>query len=69
MRGDSTFKFTDTREETPLKIAVSRHLFSCLCGGGHTWPGGEPRGGFLGATSEDINANELIWTFFMENGL
>ncbi len=38
-------------------------------GGGHTWPGGEPRGGFLGVTSEDINANELIWTFFMENGL
>lgn len=34
-------------------------------GGGHTWPGAEPReGGPLGATTDEISANELMWAFF-----
>jgi polyhydroxybutyrate depolymerase len=35
-------------------------------GGGHTWPGGfqyEPEG-IIGKTSRDIDANEVIWSFF-----
>lgn len=39
-------------------------------GGGHTWPEGH---GYLpekliGKTSEDIDANELIWNFFKKHG-
>lgn len=33
-------------------------------GGGHTWPGREPIGGFLGKAAKDLNADELIWEFF-----
>jgi polyhydroxybutyrate depolymerase len=32
-------------------------------GGGHTWPG-RPFGEFLGKTSREITANDLIWEFF-----
>jgi len=40
-------------------------------GGGHTWPGGlqylpERR---IGRTSRDINANEVIWTFFQKHSI
>ncbi len=36
-------------------------------GGGHTWPG---RSGpaFLGKSSRDISANEIIWDFFARHG-
>ncbi len=33
-------------------------------GGGHTWPGREPPLRFLGRTTHDIAANDLIWSFF-----
>jgi polyhydroxybutyrate depolymerase len=35
-------------------------------GGGHTWPGGYQylREGFIGKTSRDIDATEVIWNFF-----
>ena len=33
-------------------------------GGGHTWPGREPPLEFLGKSTRDISANELIWQFF-----
>jgi polyhydroxybutyrate depolymerase len=36
-------------------------------GGGHTWPGQEPRVKFLGKTTKDISANELIWEFFQKH--
>ncbi|TDD87482.1 hypothetical protein E1293_07720 [Actinomadura darangshiensis] len=33
-------------------------------GGGHNWPGGTPfLGPFLGGTTYDIDANEVIWNF------
>jgi len=31
-------------------------------GGGHTWPGGRPT--YVGKTSSDINASEVMWAFF-----
>lgn len=33
-------------------------------GGGHTWPGARPTGGFLGETTRDVDASEVIWQFF-----
>jgi polyhydroxybutyrate depolymerase len=33
-------------------------------GGGHTWPGQPPVADFLGPSSRDISANDLIWEFF-----
>jgi polyhydroxybutyrate depolymerase len=33
-------------------------------GGGHTWPGREPRFFLLGKSTRNISANDLIWDFF-----
>lgn len=33
-------------------------------GGGHTWPGRKPTLDLLGASTETLNANRLIWEFF-----
>jgi polyhydroxybutyrate depolymerase len=38
-------------------------------GGGHVWPGRPSPGGFLGATTYTISANELIWEFFQKHPL
>ena len=36
-------------------------------GGGHTWPGQEPRVNFLGKSTRDISANDLMWEFFQKH--
>jgi polyhydroxybutyrate depolymerase len=36
-------------------------------GGGHTWPGREPPVGFLGKSTKDISANDLMWEFFQKH--
>ena len=33
-------------------------------GGGHTWPGKEPPISFIGKSTKNISANDLIWEFF-----
>jgi polyhydroxybutyrate depolymerase len=33
-------------------------------GGGHTWPGQEPRLKMLGKSTKNISANDLMWEFF-----
>lgn len=33
-------------------------------GGGHTWPGQEPTFRFLGRSTKDISANDMMWEFF-----
>jgi polyhydroxybutyrate depolymerase len=33
-------------------------------GGGHTWPGRTPRLYFLGKSTKNISANDLMWEFF-----
>jgi polyhydroxybutyrate depolymerase len=38
-------------------------------GAGHIWPGQPSPGGFLGATTYNINANDLIWEFFQKHPL
>jgi len=36
-------------------------------GGGHTWPGRKSPARFLGASTLDIDANALIWGFFVRH--
>ena len=36
-------------------------------GGGHTWPGREPVARFLGPSTKDISANDLMWEFFQRH--
>lgn len=36
-------------------------------GGGHTWPGRDPRVRFLGKSTRDVSANDLIWDFFQRH--
>ena len=38
-------------------------------GGGHTWPGREPRLASLGKSTRDISANDLTWEFFQRHPL
>jgi polyhydroxybutyrate depolymerase len=33
-------------------------------GGGHTWPGRGSRVKFLGKSTQNISANDLMWEFF-----
>ncbi|MFN6401836.1 MAG: alpha/beta hydrolase family esterase [Planctomycetota bacterium] len=36
-------------------------------GGGHTWPGIEPRMQSLGVSTRDISANDMMWEFFQQH--
>lgn len=36
-------------------------------GMGHTWPGGENRLRFLGATTKNLSANDVMWEFFQKH--
>ena len=36
-------------------------------GGGHTWPGREPRLRSLGISTRDISANDMMWDFFRQH--
>jgi len=36
-------------------------------GGGHTWPGRAPRLFFLGETTKNLSANDVIWDFFLRH--
>ncbi len=54
---------------TSYKDCTADFEMLAIDGGGHTWPGGGSRSRLLGVTSEDVNASELIWAFFAENGL
>jgi polyhydroxybutyrate depolymerase len=36
-------------------------------GGGHSWPGRDPRLEFLGPSTKDISANDLMWEFFQKH--
>ncbi len=36
-------------------------------GGGHTWPGKEPRLRTLGVSTRDISANDMMWEFFQRH--
>jgi len=36
-------------------------------GGGHTWPGKEPPVGFIGKSTKNISASDLLWEFFQKH--
>ncbi|MDQ2622425.1 MAG: polyhydroxybutyrate depolymerase, partial [Actinomycetota bacterium] len=36
-------------------------------GGGHTWPGRASRLFFLGETTKNFSANDVIWDFFLRH--
>jgi polyhydroxybutyrate depolymerase len=36
-------------------------------GGGHTWPGRQPRLAFLGKSTNDVSANDVMWEFFQKH--
>lgn len=36
-------------------------------GGGHTWPGRDPAVRFLGKSTKNISANDLMWEFFKKH--
>jgi polyhydroxybutyrate depolymerase len=38
-------------------------------GGGHTWPGVEPPIQFIGKSTKDVSANDMIWEFFQRHRL
>jgi polyhydroxybutyrate depolymerase len=38
-------------------------------GGGHTWPGAKMAVGFLGNTTHNLSANDVIWEFFTKHEL
>lgn len=40
-----------------------------ITGGGHTWPGQEPRLKALGKSTKNISANDLMWEFFEKHPL
>jgi polyhydroxybutyrate depolymerase len=50
----------------PAKDGAEVVLFE-IEGGGHTWPGRDPLVRFLGKSSKDISANDLIWEFFQKH--
>jgi polyhydroxybutyrate depolymerase len=46
----------------------SRVVLLAVAGGGHTWPGGlrYASEGLVGRTSRDVDATQVIWSFFSE---
>lgn len=38
-----------------------------IAGAGHTWPGRQPSLKFLGRSTKNLNANDLIWDFFQRH--
>jgi polyhydroxybutyrate depolymerase len=60
-------------EACGLRVTRRRHAGGCdgadvvlvtIGGGGHTWPGRRPPLWLLGASTETVAANDLIWEFF-----
>ncbi len=58
-----------TRKQYINEIDGTEVVLYAINGGGHTWPGGiqyEPVW-IIGKTCRDIDANEVIWTFFKKH--
>jgi polyhydroxybutyrate depolymerase len=44
-------------------------VFVEVVGGGHTWPGREPPVKFIGKSTKNISANDMIWEFFERHAM
>ncbi len=42
-------------------------ILMVISGGGHTWPGREPTARFLGKTTKNLSADDLLWEFFQRH--
>jgi polyhydroxybutyrate depolymerase len=50
----------------PGKEGAEVILFT-ISGGGHAWPGRDAKIRFLGKSTKNISANDLMWEFFMRH--
>ncbi|MDX1964779.1 MAG: PHB depolymerase family esterase [Pirellulales bacterium] len=53
-------------EYGPGRDGAEVHLYTIL-GGGHTWPNRPPRPYYLGKSSANLIANDVIWQFFQRH--
>lgn len=58
-----------TRRVYPPKAGDAEVILIEIEGGGHTWPGRDPRMRWLGRSTHNIRANDLIWEFFRRHPL
>jgi polyhydroxybutyrate depolymerase len=56
-----------TRKTYGPGTAGAEVVLYVIDGGGHTWPGMDPPVAFLGKTTKNISANDLIWEFFQRH--
>jgi polyhydroxybutyrate depolymerase len=56
-----------TRKTYNSGVSGAEVILYVVEGGGHVWPGRYSPGGFLGATTYNIIANDLIWEFFQKH--
>ncbi len=62
-------KLQVVRKDYSTPSAKAPVILYVVEGGGHTWPGMERHAAFLGATTLNISANDVIWDFFRQFAL
>jgi polyhydroxybutyrate depolymerase len=60
---------TVTKKTYSPKESGAEVILVEIDGGGHTWPGVEPPVRFIGKSTKDISANDMIWEFFQRHRL
>ncbi len=55
------------RENLRRQREGSEVVLVAIEGGGHTWPGQQPRLNILGKSTKNISANDLMWEFFQKH--
>ena len=56
---------TVKRFDYPAKVGGGDVVYIEIEGGGHTWPGQSAIVSFIGKSTKDISANDLMWEFFV----
>ncbi len=56
---------TVKRFDYPAKVGGGDVVYIEISGGGHTWPGQRALVSFIGKSTKDISANDLMWEFFL----
>ena len=64
----------ETKDDTRVKMSRysgcrngSEVILYTIEGGGHTWPGRQPRLRLLGRSTRNISANDMMWEFFQKH--
>ena len=72
-REEPTTEMLPDRARDGTTVAIETHgggrdgaevVLAVIKGGGHTWPGREPRTKVLGRATRNVSANDLLWDFF-----